>query len=88
MLTRPTFTAGVLSGRMKLFLYSSYVMAPAHSRALSQLVSKEPESIRVAAIANAVDVIPDADAWVGASRDSLKRHGAHVEPVDLRDWQA
>ncbi len=72
---------------MKLFLYSSYLMAHEHSRALSQLVGKEPAAIRVAAIANAVDVIPDAHTWVGESRDSLKRHGAHVEPVDLRDWQ-
>ena len=61
-------------------------MAPEHSRALSQLVGKEPASIRVAAIANAVDVIPDAHAWVSESRDSLQRHGARVEPVDLRDW--
>ena len=72
---------------MKLFLYSSYLMAHEHSRALSQLVGKEPAAIRVAAIANATDVIPDAHAWVDESRDSLKRHGAHVEPVDLRDWQ-
>ena len=72
---------------MKLFLYSSYLMAHEHSRALSQLVGKEPAAIRVAAIANAVDVIPDAHTWVGESRDALKRHGAHVEPVDLRDWQ-
>ncbi len=72
---------------MKLFLYSSYLMAHEHSHALSQLVGKEPAAIRVAAIANAVDVIPDAHTWVGESRDSLKRHGAHVEPVDLRDWQ-
>ena len=74
-------------GLMKLLLYSSYLMAHEHSLALSQLVGKELASIRVAAIANAVDVIPDAHTWVGESRDSLKRHGAHVEAVDLRDWR-
>ena len=78
-------TSGVVSRGMKLFLYSSYLMAPEHSLALSQLVGKAPASIRVAAIANATDVIPDAHAWVDESRESLKRHGAHVEPVDLRE---
>ena len=71
---------------MKLFLYSSYLLAEAHSLALARLVGKEARDITIAAIANATDVEDDAAEWVAESVDSLRQHGARVDALDLRQW--
>jgi dipeptidase E len=72
---------------MKLFLYSSYLLSSEHSTALAKLVGKESSEISFAAITNAADVFADSQEWIDESIDSLKRLGAQVEVVDLRNWR-
>lgn len=72
---------------MKLFLYSSYLLADAHLRALEALTGKDPAAIRFAVIANAVDVFEEAEAWIDSSLDALRVHGAQVDNIDLRVWR-
>ena len=72
---------------MKLFLYSCYVLAPAHRDALHRLVGKAPEEITFAAIENALDVEQDTEAWISESRNAIALDPAQVEVVDLRNWR-
>lgn len=72
---------------MKMLLYSSYLISAEHNAALGGLVGKDPRDITIAAIANATDVVPDAEWWVTESRDALTRDGAQMEVVDLREWR-
>ena len=72
---------------MRLFLYSCYVLAPAHREALHRLVGKAPQDITFAAIENALDVEQDWQAWIGDSRNAIALDPAQVEVVDLRSWR-
>lgn len=72
---------------MKLFLYSRWLLAPAHRAALHRLVGKLPHDITFAAIENALDVEQDAQGWVGDSRNAIALDPAQVEVVDLRNWR-
>lgn len=73
---------------MKLFLYSCYLLAPAHRDALHRLVGKPPEEITFAAIENALDVEQDTEGWISDSRNAIAVHPAQIEVVDLRNWRA
>jgi dipeptidase E len=70
----------------KLFLYS-LGLPDEHYAALARLTGKLPKEIKVAAIENAADVIPDSAGWVKATRDAFTYHGFDVETIDLRHCQ-
>lgn len=70
----------------KLLLYSLSINERQFT-ALDKLVGKEASSIRIAFIENAADVIPDSEEWVLSIRQSFKRRGYQVDPIDLRIWQ-
>ncbi len=72
---------------MKLFLYSCYVLAPAHREELHRLTGKAPRQIAFAAIENALDVEKDWQEWIGDSRNAIALDPAQVEVVDLRKWR-
>ncbi|WP_109699597.1 Type 1 glutamine amidotransferase-like domain-containing protein [Chitinophaga deserti] len=70
----------------KLLLYSLSINERQFT-ALDKLVGKEASAIRIAFIENAADVIPDSEEWVLSIRQSFKRRGYQVDPIDLRIWQ-
>lgn len=70
----------------KLLLYSLSINERQFT-ALDKLVGKEASAIRIAFIENAADVIPDSEDWVLSIRQSFKRRGYQVDPIDLRIWQ-
>lgn len=70
----------------KLFLYSLDVSSEQHA-ALAALAGRALQSIRVALIENAADIIPNSSGWVQAIRNSLQNEGYQVEPIDLRNWK-
>jgi dipeptidase E len=70
----------------KLFLYS-LGLPDAHYATLARLAGKLPKEIKLAAIENAADVIPDSAGWVKATRDAFGYHGFDVETIDLRHCQ-
>jgi dipeptidase E len=72
---------------VKLFLYSCYMLAPAHREALHRLVGKPAEEITFAAIENALDVEQDTQGWISDSRNAIAVHPAQIEVVDLRKWR-
>lgn len=72
---------------MRLFLYSCYVLAPAHREVLHRLARKAPQEITFAAIENALDVEQDWQSWIGDSRNAIALDPAQVEVVDLRAWR-
>ena len=65
------------------FLYSLTLSDRQHE-ALVHLVGKPINQIRLAAIENTTDVIPDAEHWVAGIRQALAHQGYQIEPVDLR----
>ncbi len=72
---------------MKLFLYSSYLLAPEHRDAMSRLVGKAPQDITYAAIQHATDVEPDSSSWVLASSASVCIRREQIEVIDLQQWR-
>jgi dipeptidase E len=70
----------------KLFLYSLGLPDEQYAT-LARLTGKLPKEIRLAAIENAADVIPDSAGWLKATRNAFIHHGFDVESIDLRHCQ-
>ena len=71
-----------MTASAKLFLYSLSVSRE-QCRELTKLVGKEPGEIKIAAIENAADIIPNSPDWLGGFREMLTNNGYRIELVDL-----
>jgi dipeptidase E len=69
----------------KLFL-SSMAISASQAAVFTQLVGKEPGSIKLALIENAADVEENSPSWVAENRKAIQACGYQVELVDLREY--